>query len=283
MRKSLRELSLAKPLVMGIVLICLAMIFRLMDIFVFRLDEVLGEIILSKAIGFLIVILFVKIIGSKMSDIGFKLNNKWSVVTIGGVMTIGLMALGYAVEFLIFASESPQLLIAGIDPKAGVTGGIGFALFLLLGNVINCFMEEGLFRGILIPMLNRKYSVRATIILQGILFGVWHIPWAFKWYISGIVSGTSGFITALMINSMPMILMGIIFGVMYYYTDSIWTPWISHFLINSILNLVHINVNGTLDQGITIRMAVFQAIFIILIPYIIKLSSQLKKVNAYQQ
>jgi membrane protease YdiL (CAAX protease family) len=143
-------------------------------------------------------------------------------------------------------------------------------------------MEEGLFRGILIPMFNRKYSVRMTIILQGILFGVWHIPWAFKWYISGTVSGMSGFIMALVINSMPMILMGIIFGVMYYYTDSIWTPWISHFLINSILNIIHISVNGTLDQGVTIRMAVFQAAFTILIPVIIKLSNRFNKVNITQ-
>ncbi len=279
MRKKLRELSLSKPLIVGIGLICLAMIFRLMDIFVFRLDEVLGEIILSKVIGFIIVILFVKIIGNKMSDIGFNFNNRWSILIIGGVMTIGLMILGYTVEFLIFSSDSPQLLVAAIDPKAGVTGGISFAFFLLLGNVVNCFMEEGLFRGILIPMLNRKYSVRMTIILQGILFGVWHIPWAFKWYISGLVSGTSGFIMALVINSIPMILMGIVFGIMFYYTNSIWTPWISHFLINSILNLVHININGALDQGLTIRMAVFQATFMILIPVIIKLSDQLNKVD----
>jgi membrane protease YdiL (CAAX protease family) len=121
-----------------------------------------------------------------------------------------------------------------------------------------------------------------TIILQGILFGVWHIPWAFKWYISGTVSGMSGFIMALVLNSMPMILMGIIFGVMYYYTESIWTPWISHFLINSILNIIHISINGTLDQGVTIRMAVFQAAFTILIPVIIILSNRFNKVNIGQ-
>jgi len=279
MRKKLRELSLSKPLEVGIALISLAMIFKLMDIFVFRLDELLGEIILSKAIGFFIVILFVKIIGDKMSDIGFNLNNKWSIFTIGGFMTISLLILGYTVELLISASDSPQLLVAGIDPKAGVRGGIAFAVFLLFGNVVNCFMEEGLFRGILIPMLNHKYSLRMTIILQGILFGLWHIPWAFKWYISGMVSGTSGFIMALVINSIPMILMGIIFGVMYYYTDSIWTPWISHFLINSILNLVHININGALDQGLIIRMAVFQTAFLILIPVIIRLSNHLNRAS----
>lgn len=282
MRERLRELSLSQPLVVGMSLICFVMLFRLLDIFIFRLDEILGEIILSKTIGFIVVILFVKSIGNKMSDIGFNLKNKMSIIIIGILMTIGLMILGYAIEFIIFSSRSPQIAIAAIDPKAGVTGSFGFAIFLILGNVINCFMEEGLFRGILIPMFNRKYTVRMTIILQGILFGVWHIPWAFKWYISGTVSGTSGFIMALVLNSMPMILMGIIFGVMYYYTDSIWTPWISHFLINSILNIIHISINGTLNQGVTIRMAVFQAAFTILIPVIIKLSNRFNKVNIAQ-
>lgn len=275
MRKKLKELSLSKPLVVGIGLVCLAMVFRLMDIFVFRLDEVLGEIILSKVIGFLLVIIYIKLIGDKVSALGFNLKNKWSILTIGGVMTLGLMILGYTAEFLIFSSASPQLLIAGIDPKAGVTGGFSFALFLVLGNVVNCFMEEGLFRGLLIPLFNRKYPVRMTIILQGVLFGLWHIPWAYKWYITGMLSRTNGFVMSLVSNSLPMILMGIIFGVMYYYTDSIWTPWISHFLINTILNLVHVRINGTLDQGLVIRMAVFQALFVILIPVMIKLSDEL--------
>lgn len=140
-------------------------------------------------------------------------------------------------------------------------------------------MEEGLFRGIMIPMLIGKYSIRKAILLQGLLFGIWHIPWAFKWYISGIVSGTSDFVMALVANFLPMVFMGIVFGVMYYYTDSIWTSWISHFIINSILNLVHVSINGELNLGINISMAIFQSTIIILIPIIIKLTKRLNKVS----
>lgn len=279
MREKLKDLSLSKPLTVSIGLMCIAMIFRLLDIFVFRLDDLLGEIILSKIIGFIIVILFVKIIGDNMSDMGFNIKNKLSIFLVGAVVTSILMIIGYAGEFIVFSSKSPQLLITAIDPKAGVSGGKGFALFLILGNVINCFMEEGLFRGIMIPMLNRKYSIKMTIFLQALLFGIWHIPWAFKWYISGIVSGTGGFIIALVINSIPMVLIGIVLGVMFYYTDSIWTPWISHFIMNSILNLVHVVINGELNTGMTIRMSIFQSIIIILIPVIIKLTKRLNKVS----
>lgn len=279
MRKKLRDLSLSKPLTISICLMCIAMIFRLLDIFVFRLDDLLGEIILSKIIGFIIVILFVKMIGDNISDIGFNVDNRWSIFILGVVITSTLMIIGYVGEFIIFGSDSPQLLIAAIDPKAGVTGGIGFAIFLIFGNVVNCFMEEGLFRGIMIPMLNRKYSIKMTIFIQGLLFGIWHIPWAFKWYISGIVSGTSGFVIALIMNFIPMIFMGIVLGVMYYYTNSIWTPWVSHFIMNSILNLVHVSINGKLNSGISIRMSIFQSIIFMLIPVLIILTKKFNKVS----
>lgn len=189
MRKELKDLSLLKPLIFSICLMSIAMIFRLLDIFVFRLDDILGEIILSKTIGFIIVILFANMISDGMYNIGFNINNKMSIFILGVVITSTLLIIGYIGEFMIFASNSPKLVIAAIDPKVGVSGGIGFAIFLIFGNIINSFMEEGLFRGIMIPILNRKYSVRKTILLQGLLFGIWHIPWAFKWYISGMVSG----------------------------------------------------------------------------------------------
>ena len=140
-------------------------------------------------------------------------------------------------------------------------------------------MEEGLFRGILIPLFKEKYSVKMSIILQGIIFGIWHIPWAFKWYITGIVKGIDGFLVGFIINFLPMILMGIIFGIMYHFTLSLWTPIISHFFINSILNLVHISINGQIDTTTTIRMAFFQTILTLSIPLIIKFCIKYNKFN----
>ena len=45
-----------RPVLTGIILALIALIFRLIDISVLRLDERLGEIILSKALGFFLVI-----------------------------------------------------------------------------------------------------------------------------------------------------------------------------------------------------------------------------------
>lgn len=273
----IKSLKLKKPLITGLVLIGIAMIFRLLDIFVFKLDDLWGEIIVSKIIGFIIVLIFVKLVGESLKDIGFNFINKKSIIIIGGIFTAFLLVACYLFEIMMFRNKGPVLKLAAIDPKAGVSGGLWFAFFLLMGNVVNCFMEEGLFRGILIPMLSKKYSIRMTILLQGLLFGLWHIPWAFKWYQSGIVEGTSGFIMAFVMNCIPMIFMGIVWGVMYYYTDSIWAPWISHFITNSVLNLLHTNYGGELDSGMFIRMALFQTVMFALIPVIIKTSKALNE------
>ncbi len=75
----LKDLLLSRPLTLSICLMSVTMVIRLLDIFVFGLDDLLGEIILSKIIGFIIVILFVKIVGDNISNIGFNINNGRSI------------------------------------------------------------------------------------------------------------------------------------------------------------------------------------------------------------
>lgn len=246
----------------------IALIFRVVDIFVLKLDETLGEIILSKAIGFIIVILFLKIIGKSLKDIGYYKNNLSAVFFIGGFVTLLLLLISYLFEFVLYFSDSPQIIFTSIDPKARVTGGLLFGIFLIIGNIINCFMEESLFRGVLIPMFGRKYKVRTTIIFQALIFGIWHIPWAVKWYVSGIVTTPIEFLGAITTNFVPQFIMGIIFGVMFYYTSSIWTPWISHFIINTTLNVIHTSYLNEMDLGMVPRMAFFILIFLACVPMI---------------
>lgn len=49
----IKRSTLQKPILTGIILMLIALCFRLTDIFVHRLDDRWGEIILSKALGFL--------------------------------------------------------------------------------------------------------------------------------------------------------------------------------------------------------------------------------------
>lgn len=278
MKEKIRMNTYVKPILTGVILTSIALIFRIIDIFVLKLDELLGEIILSKTIGFIIVVLFLKIIGKSLKDIGYSGKNLSSVFIIGGFATLLLLILSYIFEVILFLSYSPQVVFAAIDPKAGVTGGLSFGILLIIGNIINCFMEESLFRGTLIQMFREKYQVRTTIVLQALLFGIWHAPWAIKWYVSGIVTTPMEITGAIITNFVPQFLMGIVFGVMFYYTKSIWTPWISHFIINTILNIVHTSYLNELNLGMVSRMGFFILIFLACIPMIVRYTSKRKLV-----
>lgn len=58
------------PVVAPLVLLAVALVLRIIDVYVLRLDEVLGEIILSKSLGLALVVGYLWWIGRRLSDVG---------------------------------------------------------------------------------------------------------------------------------------------------------------------------------------------------------------------
>jgi len=139
MMNFIKRTTRQQPVLTGILLLLIALSFRLIDIFVLRLDERLGEIILSKALGFGLVLAFVWAIGQQPSAIGFHGRRLGESFLIGTLITALPMLIAYTVEWIVLQQmgQAPKFLLAAIDPKAGVTGGWLFALWLVAGNFIN--------------------------------------------------------------------------------------------------------------------------------------------------
>jgi len=255
----LQQISLEKPIVTALVLMSIALFFKWIDTFVLRLDERWGEIILSKSLGFILVIVFVWLARHRLKDIGLHSKRVGQSLLIGASVTIVAFLIGYVVEYFLALQQAsePRFLIAALDNKMGVTGGYLFALLLVVGNFINSFMEEGLFRGLMIPLFLRKLSFVRTNWLQAFLFGAWHLMWVFKYYQLGTVRTTSEITMSAFMNFAPQLLMGLVWGYMYYKTNSLWAPWISHVITNSTLNLLHVNTLQGMDSGMMIRMSIF--------------------------
>jgi len=171
----LQRVSLERPVLTALVLMAIALFFKWIDSFVLRLDERLGEIILSKSLGFVLVIVFVWLTRHKLKDIGLHSKRIGQSILIGASVTIIAFLIGYGVEYLLSVQQAgePQILFAALDNKMGVTGGYFFALLLVIGNFINAFMEEGLFRGLMIPLFLTKLSFVRANWLQAFLFGAW--------------------------------------------------------------------------------------------------------------
>lgn len=255
-----------KPILTGIILMLIALGFRLIDIFALRLDERLGEIILSKALGFLLVLWFVWVIGRKPASIGFHGRRLGEGLLIGVVITVLPFIIAYAVEWIVLGQmgQEPRLLFSAIDPKAGVTGGMLFALWLVIGNFINSFMEEGLFRGVMLNLNRMRLSLARSNWLQALLFGAWHLVWVVKWYQTGVVSTPGEIGLGIVANFLPQICLGLVWGYAYLKTDNLWTAWIAHTLTNTTLNLLHVATVDAMNPGMSIRMTTFSIVSLLM-------------------
>jgi membrane protease YdiL (CAAX protease family) len=261
-----KRLTFQKPILTGILLMLIALVFRLIDIFVLRLDERLGEIILSKTLGVVLVLLFVWAIGQKPGAIGFHGRRLGEGLLIGVVITVLPFIVAYTVEWIVLGQmgQAPRLLFAAIDPKAGVTGGLLFALWLVAGNFINSFMEEGLFRGVMLNLNRMRLSLAKSNWLQAGLFGVWHLVWVVKWYQTGVVSTPGEIGMGIVANFLPQICLGLVWGYAYLKTDNLWTAWIAHTLTNTTLNLLHVATIDAMDPGMSIRMTTFSIVSLLM-------------------
>lgn len=260
------------PASAGLALLAAAGLFRLIDIFVLRLDALWGEIILSKIAAALLLLAFLAATGAGLAAMGFHGQAIAPSVLLGASITIaGLMA-GYAVEILMHAvrGERPSIVLVAIDPKSGLAGAAGFALFLLAGNIINSFAEEGLFRGVLIPLFLWRTDLWTALAASAFLFGLWHLPWAVRAFLDK--SNETPLAWLVTANFLPQMLLGLVWGYLFVRTDNLWGPWLAHTLTNSAVNFVHVRGAAGIDAGLPARMAVFAVVMLISLIVIQKIS-----------
>ena len=257
---SLQRIVLEKPIVTSLVLLAIAFFLKWVDTWVLRLDERLGEIILCKVLGFAMVILFVRAAGRSLRDVGLHSRRLGPSLLIGSVITVIALIVSYGVEFVVQLQSQPVLHFAAIDPKAGVTGGLLFALWIVVSNFVNSFMEEGLFRGVMIRLFRVKLSFWRANALQAFLFAIWHLPWVVKWYQTGQIEAYGGLFFATLSQFLPMLLIGFAWGYFYLKTGSLWVPWVAHTLNNITFNLLHITTIDGLDSGLAIRGPIYLVI-----------------------
>lgn len=84
--------------------------------------------------------------------------------------------------------------------------------------IIAPIFEEVLYRGVLLKGLSKRYSTKKAIIYSALIFGIAHL---------NIPQGINAF------------LLGIIIGLVYYYTNSIFICIVMHFTNNLLVNFVY--------------------------------------------
>lgn len=153
----------------------------------------------------------------------------------------------YSVKFLYLLSNKAE-------PVLSFNGGYTFIqiiFFVLIGNLINTLMEEGLFRGLILQAFITKLPFFPANIIQASLFGLWHIPWILKDYLTGKIEFGAMISNSLLYFALSGV-MGLIMGYMYYRTKNLWTPIAWHFIWNCTMNLFILksfNISDSLNQN----------------------------------
>lgn len=261
----IQKLSLSRPILMCVLLFLIALFIRLIDSLVFRLDEILGELILTKSLGFVLVLAFLWVTGHRVKTIGLHTSFLGQSLLIGVLTTGVAFCVGYGVEMLMAAQKGiqPGIQFIAIDSKLGVTGGFLFTLWLLFCNFVNSFMEEGLFRGVMGRLSRVRFDLWKANWFQAFMFSIWHLPWVLKYYMVGEIKTGGDLATQVFFNSIPQLLIGIVYGYFYLKTNSLWAPWIAHALSNTVLNFFHVTTMEGMDPGFPIRMAVYTVVMLL--------------------
>ena len=271
--------SLKRPVLVSFALYILAWVIKYLDTFIFRLDELIGEAILTKSLGFILVAVYVWACGRKLRDIGFHARNLGKVLLISLVAFGLLYATAFVTQLLLLKSsgEEARFVLSAVDPRTGMSGGLLFGLWLLVANLVNSAMEDGLFRGVMVRHYLARFSGWGAIFLQAVLFSIWHVSWPLRRLLDGQVTlgeaafEASGLLLATLIS-------GVVYGYFYYKTDNLWGVFVGHAINNGIFNVLFIQTSAGMQAGTEFGpfLAIFLGGYILIIPIIAFVTNRLK-------
>ncbi len=119
--------------------------------------------------------------------------------------------------FLELASRQwPNTFIGSQDNPSHVTLSLTLVLSVVVIGIIAPLFEEVFFRGLLMRRLSMRLSKPKTIIIQAVLFGVFHLNLA---------------------QSINTMFIGLYLGIMLVWTRSLFVPWFAH-MVNNVLSIV---------------------------------------------
>ena len=262
-------------LFIAIFTLCLSV--RFVEYFLIETDKTaIGENVLHKVIGIIFLALALKKINLTWSDIGFQRDSFVSGILKGLLLGSVCFAVSFGLELGILALQGNpahlEIYISSFSLTGSQIKNTDFVFFLLcvLFNIVNVWMEEGVFRGLFIKTLFEIKPFMQANYIAAFLFGVWHIVMPIRSYINGEMS----FAATLLMGIGYMILagiMGIKWGLLYRITGNLWAGLGDHLFNNTVAaNMLHVvSLKGADELQIVRIMAaqIISFIFVLMVYY----------------
>jgi uncharacterized protein len=246
---------LPQPIMVSLAFFLVVIALRSIDLFVLKLDNLPDQTMFSKVLGLLLLLGYLRLLRKPIRSIGLHARNFDKAVLIGAFSLLILYATLYAVQFyrLSLAGETPRLVFGAIDQETGTMGGLFFTLFHLIGQFFNAFMEESIFRGVILPQLMRRFNFWKANALQALLFGLAHLVFPLSSWLSGQATAGEAATSAAFLLLFTTV-GGLVFGYLYYRTGSLWTAVFAHLIDNVIGLFFHLQIAGRLNAETDILM-----------------------------
>jgi len=260
-----------KALSVVVLVYIVCVVFRLFEYFILQTDKTwVGEAVVHKLIGIVILYLAVQMQGFSWNDIGFVKEKAVKYLLKGLAFGLGIFAIAYAAETLVVMAQgrfdSLQLYVSAyaVDENIGYQTGMVFFLICILGNIVNVIMEEGIFRGLFIRILKKKYHFISAMVISSVLFGMWHMVAPIRNYADG-TSSMGGMIANIIMLVVTSGLVGFKFALLTKITGSLYMAMGDHFVNNTIVNLLHVVSTTGADEMMVLRVAIAQSLSCVMV------------------
>lgn len=260
------------PCLTCVIIFAICIIARFVEYFAIRTDKtIVSENFIHKVFGIIILLITLRLCQLTWKNIGFKSENLFKNLCKGLLLGFCCFSISYSIEFIVnlIQNKNPQFVIYAsgfsISGEQVQQTGITFIILCILFNIINVWMEEGVFRGLFLNILESKYSFLVANIISAILFGVWHWVMPMRSYIDG----ESSLPNLLVMGIGYIILAGVMsikWSILYKMTGTLWVGLGDH-LFNNIIatNLLHVVSNTGSDELQIVRIMIAQILSFIIV------------------
>lgn len=247
----------------SVIIFIVCLIVHFIEVFFIRTDEtVFAECFINKVFGIVLLFAVLKALHLKWRDIGFKRNVFFRDCLKGFGICALFYTIGFLVEFIVLKLNGTpghiEFFVTGFSLTGNVvkTTGIEVVLMCIGFNIINVWMEEGMFRGFFITYLKKDVSARKALMISALLFGIWHLVTPLRSVFDGQMS-----IPVFAVMSIGYVvlsaLMGIKWGLLYERSGAVWIGLADHFFNNCVVtNLLHVVSETGVDEYQIMRVIV---------------------------
>lgn len=272
------------PVILLIYLLCFML--RALEYFILRTDQTFwGEAFVHKLAGIAVIGIAAKIYGLSYEEVGFTKHGILSNILKGLFFGISVFIPAYLTEVIINSIQGKSVTLDLYVSTYAIDGNIGnqtaaiFFVICIAGNIINVIMEEGIFRGLLPRILEKKYSFITAAVIASFLFGIWHIMAPIRMYYDSTISQAEFIINAAILVSASC-LAGFKFAMITNLTGSLYMAMGDHFVNNMISNILHVISDTGADELMTARISIAQsASFIVVLIWYVIYAKKNKPIN----